>query len=135
MLWVIVNALTAILAFSVKPVDIFDMVFGSLSLVFAVVLAFCEGQKSSKVKIVDEKDLEVGKVYKKKDEMFFDDRYIKWINKERGEVHGGQYITLLEDEEEELILVSFKKPAYVIFRVTGHLGDDRYCYLGEKVFV
>ncbi len=128
---VIIFAFFSAMFLASKPLHLWNTLLGIFYLIFAIVLAFNEGKKrTGVVKILSESELEVGKIYKKKGEMFFDDRYFDWSSKHYGVVRGGQYITLLKDEEENPVVVSLKQPAYSVFKVTDDKNNP-YVYCGD----
>ncbi|GEM_PF-4486073 len=131
MIRVILSALWGMLFLASKPLHLWNGSLGIFYLIFAICLAFNEGKKrNGAVKVINESELEVGKVYKKKGEIFFDDRVIE-MGTDIGKVTGGQYITLLEDEEGNPIVVSFKQPAYGTFKVTDD-KENPYLYVDDS---
>lgn len=132
--------LGAVLTYSLGKNPPKELIFFLLSVAAAVTNLFLalhdawlSGQNSGPVKVLNESDLEIGKVYKKKSEMFFDDRMMPTDYSGRvvsGVITGGQYLTILEDEEGSEIVVSFKEPAYASFKVTGD-KENPYLYCGD----
>lgn len=132
---VIIFAFFSAMFLASKPLYLWNASLGIFYLIMVIVLAFNEGKKrTGVVKILSESELEVGKVYKKKGEMFFDDRYIQWGNGDVGIVKGGKYITLLEDADGNPLVVSLKQQAYSVFKVTDDKNNP-YVYCGKKVIV
>ena len=96
-----------------------------LSIRGAISFGISKGAKG-KLTMLSEDDLEVGKVYKKKGDLFIDDRMMP-VGGE-GVVTGGQYLTKLNDIEGNELFVSFKQSAYAAFVVTGD-KNNRYRYV------
>lgn len=111
-----------------------DLLWGSLCVFCGITWAITWATKlQGNIRIFKEKDLEVGKVYEKKGDIYWDDRVIE-MRGGVGKVNGGQYITLLVDKEGDKLLVSLKESAYSKFVVTAD-KNNRYQYISISVLL